>query len=44
MNFIATFCNITTKIYSIVLLYMILFLSLHHMTDKFNEYDSRIHH
>ncbi len=44
VNFKTVFCNIVTEICIIDLLYTILFLSLHHITDKFNEYDSRIHH
>lgn len=44
MNFISIFRNFSTKIRITVCYIEILFVPLHRVIDKFNEYDSRIQH
>lgn len=44
MNLIFVFRNFSTKIRIIVCCLEILFVPLHRVIDKFNEYDNRIQH
>ena len=42
--FVYIYCNLNTKKLNIICGINFLFVPLHHITDKFNDYDSRIQH